>query len=498
MVSQIRPRPVLVAAHAMRHRCYIFATCSVKISVMLFYRRLSSGFSRGFFIATWIGIAYNVAYLVTFVTLIGVACRPISAYWMQVDLVEGWALTHKFTCIDEHTALPLSGALSLVGDLYATLLPCILIFRLDLPRRQKLTLYPLFLLGFLVVAAGIVRTYSLDYLINHTYDNTWYLWKCWIWSMVELYVSIVAASAPALNSFFRRFLLEPISLRKGASYSYARGQGAESRRERGAQRGLWSKTSIMMHLGGNGEAEKMGPAVCGDGIPKYELRTLPNGKVEPVLMNVGLEKSFDVQSDSVASTFYSHEHSGWTLPVTRLADDRGPLRPYRPYRAGIETLPPIPGPGRPAPVVGFVGADRSGTPRHSLRDESESRHSPPVPRSSVPSSARGGAERDRSDDLARRLSQGSVKAGRLRAESLTQAAAAAAWRAAKRASRDPDDSDDAEYGPPNASTSDETLQLPKQRNGDRDSSVYDDNSLHLPRQGADRELFRQSRIGCAV
>lgn len=490
MVSQIRPRPVLVAAHAMRHRCYIFATCSVKISVLLFYRRLSSGFTRGFFIATWIGIAYNVAYLVTFVILIGVACRPISAYWMQVNLVGGWALTHKFTCIDEHTALPLSGVLSLVGDLYATLLPCILIFKLDLPRQQKLALYPLFLLGFLVVVAGIVRTYSLDYLINHTYDNTWYLWKCWIWSMVELYISIIAASAPALNPFFRRFLLEPISSRKGASYSYARDQGAESRGERGAQRRLWSS------LGGNGEAEKMGTAVCGDGIQKYELRTLPNGKVEPVQMNVGLEKRFDVQSDSLASTFYPHEHSGWTLPVTRLVDDSCPLRANRAYRAGIETLPPIPGPGRPAPVVGFVGADRSGTPRHSLREESESRHSLPVPRYSVQSSARAGAERDRSDDPARRISQGSVKAGRLRADSLTQAAAA--WRAAKRASRDPDDSDDAEYGPSNASTSDETLQLPKQRNVDRDSSVYDDQSLHLPRQGADLELFRQSRVGFAV
>jgi len=196
-------------------RCYVVATCSVKLSVLLFYRRLSSSFHRGFFIATWIGIAYIVAYLVIFLVLLGFDCIPIHAYWLQMD--PAWAQTHKFNCRDEHIALPISAATSVLGDFYTTLIPYVLIVKLNLPRRQKLALYSLFLLGFLVVAAGIVRTYFINYLINETYDNTWYLWKLWIWTFVELYISIIAASAPALKPFFRRFLVEPIMSKRGGS-----------------------------------------------------------------------------------------------------------------------------------------------------------------------------------------------------------------------------------------------------------------------------------------
>jgi hypothetical protein len=212
-----------------------------------------------------------------------------------------------------------------------------------------------------------------------------------------------------------------------------------------------------------------------------------------VQVNLGAEKSFDLQSDSPVSTLYPYDHRGWALPSTGLADDSCPLRAYR---AGIETLSPIPGLGRPAPVVGYVGGGRIVTPSHPQRDESQFGYATPVPKYSAESSVRGRAERDRSDDVTRRASEGSAKAGRLRAENIKQTAAAR--RVAKRAGWDRDESDDIEYGRSEANTSDETLQLPKQRNDDHDSSSYDDRSLHLPRQGADDKPFRLSRVGLAV
>jgi hypothetical protein len=138
-----------------RASLYLTATCSVKISVLLFYRRLSSNFNRPFLIATWIGIAYNIGYYVSFIIVLSFACRPTQAYWLAFNLQ--WTTTNKFTCVDDHVALPMSAGLSVLGDFYSTLIPCVLILRLNLPRRQKLALYSLFLLGFLVVAAGLVR-----------------------------------------------------------------------------------------------------------------------------------------------------------------------------------------------------------------------------------------------------------------------------------------------------------------------------------------------------
>jgi hypothetical protein len=59
------------------------------------------------------------------------------------------------------------------GDLYSALLPMLVIVNLDLPQRQKLGLYALFSLAFLVVGAGVARTVLLNVVYNKNYDFTW-------------------------------------------------------------------------------------------------------------------------------------------------------------------------------------------------------------------------------------------------------------------------------------------------------------------------------------
>jgi hypothetical protein len=127
--------------------CYIVSSCCVRISVLLFYRRLSVSFTKTFVVATWVGIAFNVCYLITFLVVIGTLCFPLAAYWHQFN--PEWLATHTFTCTKEDITLPTSGALSCLGDAYSTILPLLLIANLDFPKRQKLALYALFTLGFL-------------------------------------------------------------------------------------------------------------------------------------------------------------------------------------------------------------------------------------------------------------------------------------------------------------------------------------------------------------
>ncbi|KEF61949.1 uncharacterized protein A1O9_03521 [Exophiala aquamarina CBS 119918] len=188
--------------------CFITASTFTKISVLLFYRRLSVKFSKAFLIATWVGIVYNVVYMLAFFMTLLLICDPVYAYWQSFDPV--WATTHEFRCNTEGLSLPASAGLSVLGDLYSTLIPVFLIYNLDLPRRQKLALYSLFALGFLAVAAGIVRTVLLYQLLNSDFDFTWILWETWIWAVVELYVAIWAACAPALKPFFQKYFVESI------------------------------------------------------------------------------------------------------------------------------------------------------------------------------------------------------------------------------------------------------------------------------------------------
>jgi hypothetical protein len=199
--------------------CYTITLSLTKISVLLFYRRLSVSFTKAFMIATWVGIAYNALYLIGFVLLFLLFCRPIQAYWMEFD--PKWPQTHSYKCGSEQIAEPMSGILSTVGDLYSALLPMILIGRLLMPTRQKWALYILFSLAFPVIVSGIIRCVYLYRVVNVDYDYTWTLYKIWVTSELEMWIAIYAASAPALKPLFKRYLADHASTR----YSPSKHQG---------------------------------------------------------------------------------------------------------------------------------------------------------------------------------------------------------------------------------------------------------------------------------
>lgn len=190
---------------------YLWSTGVVKISVLLFYRRLSVSFSKAFLWATWIGIIYNIIQLVAFSLALLLVCLPIEAYWKSFDLK--WALQHQdqYKCQNEGIGLTASAVFSVIGDFYAALLPSLLVARLKLPQRQKWAVAGLFSIGYLVVGMGIARAVLLHRMTLVTYDFTWELWEVWIWSLLELWLGLYAASAPALKPFFKRFLILPIS-----------------------------------------------------------------------------------------------------------------------------------------------------------------------------------------------------------------------------------------------------------------------------------------------
>ncbi|RMZ86172.1 hypothetical protein DV737_g98, partial [Chaetothyriales sp. CBS 132003] len=189
--------------------CQVISTSAIKISALLFYRRISVTFSRNFVIATWVGIVYNVLYAVAFCIVLLSICTPISAYWNSFSGT--WVENHpNHRCGAENIELPLSGVLSVIADLYSALLPMSVILKLGLPPREKLSLYALFSMAFLAVAAGIARTVVLWKLMNTDYDFTWLLWEMWIWAILEMYIAIIATSLPALKPFFRR---NPVAVR---------------------------------------------------------------------------------------------------------------------------------------------------------------------------------------------------------------------------------------------------------------------------------------------
>lgn len=117
---------------------YVLASCCAKISVLLFYRRLGINFTKGFIWATYIGLVINVGYLIVFIGVLCGMCTPLDAYWNSFD--SAWSTSHRHHCHPENITLPLSAAVSVLTDLYSTLVPLFLIASIQKTRRDKIAL----------------------------------------------------------------------------------------------------------------------------------------------------------------------------------------------------------------------------------------------------------------------------------------------------------------------------------------------------------------------
>ncbi|KAI5370883.1 hypothetical protein Slin14017_G017620 [Septoria linicola] len=192
---------------------FIISTCSTKISVLLFYRRLTEGSCRKLWKYLTIGaIIFTAAYCIALVLALVFNCSPTSAYWRSFNV----NYVDDYRCADTTVLNPLSGALSILSDVYSVVLPMLIMARLQATQRQKWALNLVFSLGLLVVAAGIARTYYLERLGTH-WDITWLGFDVLVWSQVEIQLSIICACAPALRVLFRSYLSNSLSKAIGSA-----------------------------------------------------------------------------------------------------------------------------------------------------------------------------------------------------------------------------------------------------------------------------------------
>jgi hypothetical protein len=129
---------------------YLLSTSTTKISILLFYRRLAAGsVSNGFIYSVYGAIAFVVLYFVVFFINLFVGCRPLPAFWLQVDPV--WNAKHEgdYQCINEAANLIAAASVSVVQDCLACGMPAILFWKLQMPRKQKVALGLVFGIGIL-------------------------------------------------------------------------------------------------------------------------------------------------------------------------------------------------------------------------------------------------------------------------------------------------------------------------------------------------------------
>ncbi|KAJ9238533.1 hypothetical protein DTO027B5_1033 [Paecilomyces variotii] len=168
----------------------------IKLSIILFYRRVFDvpRFQR---VLNWLAVLVMGWWLAILLVVI-FQCMPYSYFWLQYT-----DPTAKGKCINTTQFYIGNAAASVVTDFLILFCPIPMVWGLQMPVAQKISVLGIFALGGFVCVAGTVRLYALT-LINKSSDLTWSLNQTFIWTSVEPCIGIVSACLPTLLPLIRR------------------------------------------------------------------------------------------------------------------------------------------------------------------------------------------------------------------------------------------------------------------------------------------------------
>ena len=90
-------------------------------------------------------IAVIAAFFVSMEGVLFLGCQPLSAYWDSILPT----YTRPYVCYHEDITVPISAVMSTVFDVFVVGLPRYLVYGMQMPIRQKLSLVAVFCVGFM-------------------------------------------------------------------------------------------------------------------------------------------------------------------------------------------------------------------------------------------------------------------------------------------------------------------------------------------------------------
>jgi hypothetical protein len=93
--------------------------------------------------AIYLAIACTILFFLAFGLLLIFICVPTTASWTGMDVFS----SQVYRCHSRRVADILHGTLSMLSDLYAIIIPNLVVMRMQLPRKQKMMLYAVFSCG---------------------------------------------------------------------------------------------------------------------------------------------------------------------------------------------------------------------------------------------------------------------------------------------------------------------------------------------------------------
>jgi len=173
---------------------YLVLAGTIKLSVLLFYRRVFAP-SRPTLHFIDGGIIFVLVTYTAFLLATIFECTPIR---------KGWDASTPGHCYRPKILPYFSGAMNVVTDLYVLIVPVPALLRLQMDFKRKLRVMAVFSLGVFACATSIIRLGETS-ILYQSHDATWNLSKISIWVVIEVNVGIICSCMLALPPFLKRY-----------------------------------------------------------------------------------------------------------------------------------------------------------------------------------------------------------------------------------------------------------------------------------------------------
>jgi hypothetical protein len=174
---------------------YKISLQATKISLLLFYVRIFHHIAW-FKKVSYATILFLLVYLVATTIVSVLQCRPIEKAWIREEGYPG-------QCISVLDFFVFNGAVAVATDLIVLALPLPLVWGLQLPFSQKLSLLPVFGIGIFIVTVSSLRLHAL--IATPSRDRTYNL-EGTLWTIIEFNLAIVCACLPSIRILLVRML----------------------------------------------------------------------------------------------------------------------------------------------------------------------------------------------------------------------------------------------------------------------------------------------------
>ncbi|KAI2615090.1 hypothetical protein GGR54DRAFT_308286 [Hypoxylon sp. NC1633] len=217
----------------------ILAFTFIKISLVLFYRRIFRG--NRFYLITTILLYFICGWGVSFFLAILLECIPVSQAWLPQSQRDG-------QCYNPLPAFDAMATTNMIIDIAILTIPQPIVWKLNMPLRRRVGISIIFLLGAFVVgisAARIYFFYSIAANPELQFDVSYNAAAAFYWTNIDASVAVVCASLPSLHTLLVDLspgrLLQSFASKVSLRVSSSRNIGSLER-ENGPQKSSISST----------------------------------------------------------------------------------------------------------------------------------------------------------------------------------------------------------------------------------------------------------------